>query len=222
VQQSQFNMTIDRIKQPNIINDKYYNSDYIHKVFEGNDESEINKVKEIHNLSDEQIEIFSYYAKMRKEVVGYMGEKIHKRKSENSLATKDELMIGCYMEAIEPQVKEAVIEMNKKGYATEYSGFHNFNSQVIKFKTEKKVNILLEQIEEKYKEIGIEIKVDQESIKIIFSKKISLEEIKKIWDEIATFLPDLGGPAKVESIARKKFLEIQELIKSGKRKSYYK
>lgn len=190
-----------------MVNDKYYNDDYIRKVFEGSDENEINKVKEIHNLSDEQIEICSYYAKMRKEVLCPMGEKIHKRKSENSLATEDEIMIGCYLEAIEPQVKEAVIEMNKKGYATTYSGFHDFNSQAIKFKTEKNVNILLKQIEDKYRGNGMEIKVDPESIKIIFSKKISLEEIKKIWDEIAEVLPDLGGPAKVESIAKNNFLK---------------
>lgn len=151
-------------------------------------------------------------------MVNHRREEISKRKRENSTKTEDELTIGCYLEDIEPQVRAAVIKMNKKGYATTYSGFHQFNSQLIKFKTEREVNISLEQIEKKYKENDIKIKIDQESIEIIFSKKISLEEIKIIWDEIAEALPDLGEPAKVESIYRKKFFERQELIKGRKRK----
>lgn len=209
-------MFIEKIKQANSFDDKYFNNDYIKDVFAGDDRGEIEIIQQVHNLTDKQIEIFTYYARMRKGVTVHRRNEISKRESENPMATEDELMIGCYLEEIEPQVKEAVIKMNRKGYATLYSGFHNFNSQVIKFKTEKKVNILLEQIEAKYKDNGIKIKTDQESIEIIFLNKISLEEIKKIWDEITEALPDLGGPAKVESIPRKKFFERQELIKTRK------
>ncbi len=200
-------MSIEKMRQPNSFDNKYFNDDYIRKIFASDDRDEINKIQQIHNLTDEQIEIFTYYAKMRKEVIDPMENEIHKRKSENSLATKDEIMIGCYMEDIEPQVREAVVEMNKKGYATVYSGFHSFNSQIIKFKTEQKINISLEQIKKEYGEKGIIIETDEEFITIKFSKKISLEEIKKFGMKLLKHFPTWEGRLKQKVLLGKIFLK---------------
>ena len=189
-------MPIEEIKQLNLFDDKYHKEDYIREIFAGDDRGEIEKIQQVHNLTDEQIKIFTYYARLRKTVIDSRRKEINKRKNGNLALTEEELLIGCRLEEIEPQVRDAVIKMNKKGYATIYSGFHHFDSQVIKFKTKAETNISLEQIEEKYKAQGVRIKADSESIEIIFSQEISLEEIKKIWDEIAVALPDLGGTAR--------------------------
>ena len=46
------------------------------------------------------------------------------RLKENPASTEEELYMGVFTEWIEPQVRDAIIEMSRKGYATQSSGFH--------------------------------------------------------------------------------------------------
>jgi hypothetical protein len=119
------------------------------------------------------------------------------RISTNPIPTEEELSMGAYVEELEPQVRDAVLMMRRKGYDTDNSGFDygGGSKQVIDglfsvaFDTANRLNGL-----------GVEVKVLKprpiySSIEF-FAKEPDLGVIKERWDKIVNLLPDLGQPSK--------------------------
>ncbi len=127
-----------------------------------------------------------------------MKKALDARKENDPKATKEELNLGAYREAIEPQVQNTVLNLSRKGYNTYESGFYGEGGeQKIGFIGEPLRDFLLpKELTEKLKEQGVEIKVAPNSICFSPSREMNITELKAIWDEITSALPDFGKPAE--------------------------
>ena len=132
-------------KESNFIprQDDLNNEDVVTQILESGTPEELEQVGEFHKLTSEQIKLFSQYAKLRKQTREQIEEQVKERKKENPTPTEEELEMGCYIESIEPQVRAAVLNLRRKGYATYESGFHNFKGQKIGFEEKHLENFQL-------------------------------------------------------------------------------
>jgi len=180
---------------------------------------ELNDLASFHNFSSDQIKLFSDFQKLRKEVHSEGEKEFKKRILENPEPDEEELLAGTYRDEIEPQVRKAVFLMREKGYNTYESGFYGLNLQRIGVSDNSFEKIILppEIIEEASKK-EIDITVASDAIELFFNKYVSLEEIKKIWDDIADFLPvreERAGIAAFGGVAdfRKRIEKSKEYFK---------
>lgn len=123
------------------------------------------------------------FERLEYNVLTLMQKKVQERKQKNPKPTKIEIQMGAFVEEIEPQVVDAVIEFNKKGYATDRSGFANkIDQQMIEgdFK-------LTPQDEEKLKKLGVMVESNPTGYtKIVFSpKNADVKSIKGEWKKIS-------------------------------------
>jgi hypothetical protein len=177
---------------------------------------ELDSLAAFYNFSPEQIELFVNFEKLRKKVHAENDKEFEKRILEDPEPTEEEELAGVYCNEIEPQVRDAVFLMRKKGYNTYESGFYGLNKQKIGVTDNsfEKIELPL-QILEKARKVEIEIEVNNNAIELICQKYIGLEEIKEIWDNIADFLPVREEKAKItETGMAKKFKERIENSKS--------
>ena len=59
--------------------EKYRNDDYIRKILAERNNEELEKIKNIHGLSDEQIELFCDFAELRDNTLKEMKQELEKR-----------------------------------------------------------------------------------------------------------------------------------------------
>src|SRR3989339_1785207 len=142
------------------------NEEVITRIFETGSDEELEKLREFHNLTTKQIELFRSCAKLRKSIVEQMRKDIERRKEQNPIATEEELNMGAYQESIEPQVREAVLRLRRKGYTTYESGFHGFNSQIISF---EKNHLIPNELSDKIKIYNVDIKIKPNSISFSYN-----------------------------------------------------
>jgi hypothetical protein len=126
-------------------------------------------------------------------------KKIKERLERNPMPTDEEVMIGAYLDELEPQVRDAILEFYKKGYQTESSGFYEVGDRRVQAidgyfeidePTEKKLNALGAKVERTETYDGtIQTKIYFEP------ESPDLTAITAKWHEIADVLPDLGKPA---------------------------
>lgn len=136
-------------------------------------------------ITDKEIEIFSYYQKLRQQVHKDREGAFKKRKTDALEKTEEELLLGCYLEELEPQVRQAVLGLNVKGYKTQGSGFGPENIQKIycadeQFAAVKFSNDLLSEL----KVQSVDLEVKPKSITLCLNKKLSLNEVRNIWKKI--------------------------------------
>lgn len=144
-------------------------------------------------------EAFDAFQKLREETHHEMEKAVMDRETKNPQPEEIELVIGRFLEDIEPQVRDAVVEMVRKGYATASSGFGgNFGQkQVIdgNFSID-------EQTRKTLGEFGVQVKGwadygmpydDARYTFIEFSPTApDIKAMKDTWDRVAAVLPDLG------------------------------
>lgn len=125
---------------------------------------------------------------------------IKRRIAKNTHPDKIELILGLFIEEIEPQVRQAVVKMNKKGYSTDASGFmENPCDQMIEG------DFRLEEITiNKLKEVGVLIETNPSGYtRIQFSpREANISKINKEWNKIVSLLPDKAKIAS-SSMTRK-------------------
>jgi len=173
------------------------NEDCVRSILERGNNDELEKVANHYNLSPEQTKIFSYFSKLRREVLNGMKESKEERKKNNPVATDAELGLGAYQENIEPQVRDAVLNLRKKGYATYESGFNGFNNQIISFEKNCLENFQLpSQIIDKFKDKGVIIEIKPNRVKLTFKSEFNQKEISDFWQEIEGHFPNLGESAQ--------------------------
>jgi hypothetical protein len=136
-------------------------------------------------------------ATLRREVNQQIEEETQERIRTNPVPTETEIELGAFVEMLEPQVRDALIQMHSKGYNTESSGFGGqySNLQVIEgfFSLGDRTKAQLEAQ-------GVEVKstrlFSHPYTDIVFQpKEPDLAKIKKKWDTVAALLPDKGQPA---------------------------
>ena len=111
-----------------------------------------------------------------------------KRQKENSRPNKVELILGLFIEEIEPQVRKAIIEMNKKGYSTDKSGFmDNPCLQMIEGDF-----LIDEKTKESLEKNGVVVETNPSGYtRLQYSPaEADILKIKKKWSEIVSLLPD--------------------------------
>lgn len=193
----------------------FNDEEVVSQILENSNSKDQKKLAAFKKWKPEQIELYGNFAKLRKKTLEKIDLELEKRREEKPIADNEELNMGIYKEQIEPQVRETVLNMRRKGYTTYESGFYWLNNQIVSFEKDhlKKFSLpqgIVENLESK--DINIEIKPN--SILLTLNKYLELDEIKKVWDEIERALPDLGRPAlKCNIEATKSFREKQEKIK---------
>ena len=130
-----------------------------------------------------------------------------KRLKENPTPTEEELRMGVFRESLEPQVRTAVTEMFRKGYATQSSGFHGsaYEMQMVDgwFTIDPATK-------EKLSQIGVEVlrgaDIGLPKNKIVGilrfrARRPEIEEITAQWDAVAALLPAKTLPEGVRPIS---------------------
>lgn len=177
--------------------DDLSNEDIIVKILESGSGQDMKQLQEKANLTPEQMELFRFFAQQRQEVIQQIRQEVENRKQKNPQATDEELAMGSYFESIEPQVRDAVRVFRQKGYSTAGSGYWGpEGSQSVYFGASVDDLSLPENIQEKLKPFNLELIVDHKKIAFTPKEKMDLDQLKIIWDKIATALPDLGHKAE--------------------------
>lgn len=112
-----------------------------------------------------------------------------KRHKNNPRPNKIEQCLGVFIEMLEPQVRNAVLELNRKGYSTDTSGFMNNNPCDQKIEGDFRLN---EDVVQKLNSIGVGVETNPSGYTIIqFSpKEADINKIKKQWDKIVSMIPN--------------------------------
>ncbi len=117
------------------------------------------------------------------------------RVSINPQMTELERAMGCSVEMLEPQVRDAALTMWDKGYSTYSSGFYGqgHNLQVIDgvFKVDATL------AESLYTKFGVKTENVGNHTSLFFwmHPADTMESVTAKWNAIAEFLPDLGKPS---------------------------
>jgi hypothetical protein len=116
--------------------------------------------------------------------------------------TDDERRMGIYKEFLEPQVRDAVLTLVKKGYVTIDSGYdgrkYSKGIQYIGFQKgmiDSSLLLLIDKVLDA-KIVKATIEFDQRDFLVLTPELfLTLEEWKKIWDDVVEVFPDQGAPA---------------------------
>ncbi len=129
-----------------------------------------------------------YFEKLEHNIQTIMLNDIKNRKIKNPKPDKLETRMGLFVEELEPQIRKAVLEMTRKGYSIDVSGFmNNPVDQMI----EGDFNLEEKSIE-KLKTIGVTVETNPSGYtRLQFSpKEADINKIKKQWNKIVSILPD--------------------------------
>lgn len=113
-----------------------------------------------------------------------------KRITGKGAPSREESKLGVFLEMIEPQVRDAVIELNRKGYTTDFSGFmKKAEIQVIEgdFTIDGSV---IEKLEEE--EVTVTINHSGYTHIQFSPPEANLKSIKRKWMKIVSLFPDKG------------------------------
>lgn len=150
-------------------------------------------------------------------------------------ATDEEYRLGMWKESIESQVRDAVFELQRKGYRPVYSGFDNLSSgsQTVWFEKDQDMNVnemlnvmknqFSNDILSKLTSITLDDKIIDGVIEINLTPKnrtMPTEEWKPIWDAIASSFPEREHSSESKKNSNNwrqgvEFREIQDKIRQG-------
>jgi len=132
---------------------------------------------------------------------------IKRRKVKNTHPNKIELILGLFMEEIEPQVRQAVVKLNKMGYSTDASGFmDNSCDQMIEgdFQLDGKTVRKLEGV-------GVRVETNPSGYtRLQFSPlEADISKIKRKWNKIVSLLPEKNQAASVSMTRRARDFRVE-------------
>jgi hypothetical protein len=144
----------------------------------------------------------SAFSELRKKTHTDMYPAIEKRIVENPIPTKEELFVGAFGEMLEPQVRGAIFLLQKKGYASESSGFGGEHGVT---QTIDGYFLLDEDTKKNIEALGVTVLVGEEvglpidtevytSIQFE-SDNPDIDALAKKWEQIIACIPD----AKMEA-----------------------
>ncbi len=156
--------------------------------------------------TDKQEKLRQQFARLRQRVHQSMKDEEEMRLKENPRPTEEELYMGAFKEWIEPQVRAAVVEMNRKGYATQSSGFHGTRCEIQaidgNFTIDEKTKGVLKQMGvEVWRGADIGVPKNKLVTMIRFrATEPSVAKIKDQWDAVAAVLPKKSFPVGIRPI----------------------
>ena len=90
----------------------FRNSEVIDRILEEHNSEEMEALRKFWNFTEEEVELYSQYAKQRKSVKDEAWAALASRKKNQPNPSPVELKLGMYIEGLEPQVKDAVLKLN--------------------------------------------------------------------------------------------------------------
>ena len=188
-------VTIPRARPAN--NDRHLSLDTIHAM---------SSSERLDYKSIEQKKHLQQFTLLRQLVHRSMKAEEETRLKENANPTEEELYMGAFKEWLEPQVRDAIREMYRKGYATQSSGFHgeqpDFQAIDGHFTIDEATRAALRHMGVEVLR-GPEIGVPKNQLITMLrfrAKNPSLENIKQIWDAVAAALPPKSLPDGIHPI----------------------
>lgn len=120
---------------------------------------------------------------------------VKRRKVKNPHPDKIESVLGFFIEELEPQVRQAILELNRKGYSTDSSGFMNNScDQMIEgdFQLDEKTT-------KRLNEVGVQVETNPSGYtRLQFSPpEANLSKIKRQWNKIISLIPNKNEIASV-------------------------
>lgn len=148
------------------------------------------------NFNAEREKLSVELNRLREEAHAQIERETQERIKNNPKPTEEEILAGAFREMIEPQVRDALFEMYKKGYSTESSGFGGENSEYQQIdgyfelddETKKKLEDAGMEVL-KGKDIGLPGFGDNYTFIRFSPKEADISKIKEKWDEIISLLP---------------------------------
>ncbi|OGG00310.1 hypothetical protein A2153_06035 [Candidatus Gottesmanbacteria bacterium RBG_16_38_7b] len=149
---------------------------------------------------DPQLQRQRLFEKMEYKIRISLEKEVKKRKKTNPHPNIVESRLGVFIEELEPQVRQAVLKMNRKGYSTDLSGFvNNSRDQMIEgdFRLEEKII-------NKLSLSGIKVESNPSGYtRLLFTpKEANLGKIEKKWNEIVSLLPSRNKTAEFSMTRR--------------------
>ena len=142
---------------------------------------------------DAALELREALGDLRRAVHVAMYDDLRRRTAEDPTPTEEELDLGAYVEALEPQVRDAVRELRGKGYATHSSGFYGYDPAVQAIEGQFELSAA---VVERLGAVGVEVERRLKTTSIRFRPPVAdLPAMKQMWDRVARALPDRGRPA---------------------------
>lgn len=170
-------------------------------------------------IAVELIERFRRFARLRRDAYRASDADASVRSRENPRATDEELGLGAYIETLEPQVRDAVLALRRKGYPTYESGFSGLDSQNVRFEQavpELQFFEAQKDLADLFSDRKITLGIEPKRVWFSFSEPLSLEEMKFLWDRLAAALPDLKRQAPPMSLpVAEGFRKKQARLKQG-------
>ncbi len=174
-----------------------HNEDIVTEILESGSPEEVEHVRAFLNVTEAQVQTYSLYAKQRKRVHEESRSTYQERKVKNPAPTPEELSMGCYLESIEPQVQQSVMNLRRKGYATYESGYYGLSTQKIGFTGKPLEHFQFpEDFLNTLAHKGVTVTVKPNAISFDCDRYVEIGELQKIWNDIESALPDLGKPAE--------------------------
>jgi hypothetical protein len=158
------------------------------------------------NKGQQQENLRRQFRELRQSVHQSMQIEEDLRLKENPAPTEHEIYMGAFREWLEPQVRCAVEEMYKKGYATQSSGFHGerYELQTVdgNFMIDERTKTVLRKMGvEVLRGADIGLPKNELLTMIRFrAREPYLGKIKDQWDAVAAALPAKSFPPGVRPI----------------------
>ena len=133
------------------------------------------------------------------QAIGKLSEQVHQemrlqleqRIKSNPKPTEQELVMGTFLEELEPQVREALTIMYEKGYQTCSSGFYGTITQAIDGYFKLDVDTI-----SRIQALGARVEATNDYSYIKFETDTAdIEAMRAKWIQIAQALPHTGKPA---------------------------
>lgn len=159
-------------------------------------------------------------SQLRQRVHREMRINLNHRIAQNPFPSHEELVLGVFLEEIEPQVREAVLSFNRKGYKTIMSGF--FSNGRIRQQINGPFVLDEATITELHASGVIVLCSTQErnhTFVEFYPERADLDEIRDRWDQIVRILPDTGQAVSL-SPPPPEILDSKEFAMDGFRRDF--
>lgn len=141
------------------------------------------------------------FQRLRQETLAQVERETAERISKNPTPVEEEIRAGAFREMIEPQCRDAMFAMRRKGYATESSGFGGRHGEIQQIDGNFKID---GETEERLRAIGVAVHRQGDPGEVLpwaTALRFTLEHpdrdaLRAKWDTVAALLPNRGEPAE--------------------------
>jgi hypothetical protein len=189
---------------------------FIRGLYSLKDPHSLETIKRLTGWDDEKIETQQKFCELRETAIKQCEVDFNNKNNKGRLASEDEMNLGFWAEIIEPQIRNALLKLRRKGYNTKQSGFSILGEkQFISLTDQGFKDIKLpDSLLEDYALKGIIISILPKKLLIEYKNLADLKTMTEVWDDIETYVPDQGHRAEeIKYPPSEHFREIQNKLR---------